>query len=150
MKFSTRDEIEAPADRVWAALTNAEMFEQAARSRGAEVIRHPEPQNFGVGTSWTTHFEFRGVRRKLFTEVVSCDAPGLLVFESNVGGVDVLARFELEPLGNARTRMGTSLDMTARSIPGRILIQTLKLGKTTLNQKFRRRMRRFARYLGRT
>ena len=145
MKLSTQEDIAAPIERVWAAVTNAGDYERQARRKGVEVTRHSQGAALGVGTTWTAKFDFRGLQRELHTEVATFDAPNLLVLESTVGGVDAVARVELTELPGKRTRLGASVEMTPTTIPGRVLVQTLRLAKTTLANRFKRRVLRFAR-----
>ncbi|MFD0981790.1 MULTISPECIES: SRPBCC family protein [Tropicimonas] len=145
MKLSTQEEIDAPIERIWAAVTNAGDYERQVRRKGVEVTRHSEGADLGVGTTWTAKFDFRGLQRELHTEISTFDAPNLLVLDSVVGGVDAVAQVELTELPGNRTRLAASVDMKPTSIPGRVLIQTLRLAKTTLTNRFQRRVRRFAR-----
>ena len=39
MKFSTREDIEAPIEHVWAQISNFDAFERQALRRGAEIAR---------------------------------------------------------------------------------------------------------------
>lgn len=144
MKFSTVEEIDAPIHRVWGAVTDADRFERQARKRGAEVHRHPEPAQMGVGRTWTTRFDFHGHRRELVTRIASFEAPSLLVLDSGLAGVAAVARIELEAIADGRTRLGATLEMLPRSLPGRVLLQTLKLTRVSLEDRFGKGVRAFA------
>jgi|TARA_B110000879_G_C10941741_1_gene420139 hypothetical protein len=65
MKFSTKDDIDAPIDVVFQMLCDFETFERAAMRLGAEVQRTDTKSTPGVGTAWRGTFSMRGKRRQV-------------------------------------------------------------------------------------
>ncbi|PRY23110.1 polyketide cyclase/dehydrase/lipid transport protein [Aliiruegeria haliotis] len=149
MKFSTREEIDAPVQDVWKAVTDTATFEERARGKGVQVTAGQEADALKPGDSWSAEFDFHGMSRKMEVNVTNLKAPVAYDIASRVSGVNSLLSVQLEALPKDRTRMALALDLTPASVPGRVLIQTLKLAKATLDKRFRRAIRRFAKDLGR-
>jgi len=63
MKFSTKEDIEAPIDVVFEMLCDFEMFERGAMRRSAEVQWTDIKTVRGVGMTWSAMFNLRGKRR---------------------------------------------------------------------------------------
>ncbi len=144
MKFSTREDIDAPIDHVWAEVTNCEAFERQATARGVKVARTDALGQLGIGTEWDIEISFRGKPRKVDARVVGFEAPGMMRIDSLAGGVEAALVLELTELSPRRTRMELSVDMTAANISGRLLLQSLKFAKGKLDKRFSDRVTQFA------
>ncbi len=75
MKFTTREDIEAPIEHVFAAVTDFDGFERQALRRGAEVTRKDTMGKPGVGSEWNLKFTFRGKRREVDARIAKFDMP---------------------------------------------------------------------------
>ena len=144
MKFSTNEDIEAPIDAVFDMLCDFEMFERSAMRRGAEVQRTDKLSAPGVGMTWDAVFELRGKRRQVAIEMVSFDRPNEMVLESRSQGLLGVMTIELVALSRNRTRIGVSFDIKPLNLSARLLVQSLKLAKTSLTKKFKVRMAEYA------
>ena len=67
MKFSSREDIEASAEAVFAALCDHAEFHQQMRRSFVSVVRTDELSDIGPGMSWAIDFKFRGREHKFFT-----------------------------------------------------------------------------------
>ncbi|QBF33490.1 SRPBCC family protein [Thalassococcus sp. S3] len=144
MKFTSKEDIEAPVDYVWSQLSEFEAFERSAIRRGAEVHRvvdKPEPQ---AGMTWDAKFELRGKEREAQIELVTYDEPNEMVFETESAGLSGYCELELVALSPRRTRLSVSFEMKPRTLPARLLIQSLKLAKTNLTKRFKLRVADYA------
>ena len=56
MKLTTRQDIEAPLDFVYARLTDFDHFERMAMRRGAEIERTDRLKTPGIGMAWRLKF----------------------------------------------------------------------------------------------
>ena len=65
MKSSTREDIEAPIDYVYARVTDFQGFERQALRRGADVQRIDGGSAIRLGAAWDVAFKFRGKDRKM-------------------------------------------------------------------------------------
>lgn len=145
MKFSTREDIEAPIDAVFDMLCDFESFERSAMRRGAEVQRLDELRVPGVGMTWAAVFDLRGRRRELEIEMVTFDKPNEMVLESTSPGLIGQMSFELVALSRNRTRILVELEVKPINLSARLLVQSLKLAKASLTKKYKRRVAEYAR-----
>ncbi|WP_300519881.1 SRPBCC family protein [Aliiroseovarius sp.] len=144
MKLSTREDIAAPIDTVFAELSDFDGFERAALRRGAEVVRTDGSGMVGVGMTWRAQFPFRSRERVADLTLVEFDRPnGLKVF-SQLSGVEAEIVVDLVALSRSRTRMAMSVDMRPKSIPARLMIQSMKLAKSNLTKRFKKRIADYA------
>lgn len=144
MKFSTREEMNAPIGTVWAAVTNARAFERRAKRKGVEVQRLTDDA-MGLGSGWIAQFDFRGVKREMETVVTGFEAPRLLEMDANVGGLDGFLTVELVELSTDLTQMSLVLDVRAKTLTARMLVQPMKLARGRIERRFKRRVGKFAR-----
>ncbi|MBS9717418.1 SRPBCC family protein [Pseudohalocynthiibacter aestuariivivens] len=144
MKFSTREDIEAPIEHVFQAISDFDGFERSALRRGAEVQRRERLTEPGAEKGWDIGFEFRGKPRRIVAELTHFDAPNGLQVATATPGIagDLVA--ELVPLSRSRTRLRFSLEMRPTSLGGRLTIQSLKLAKGNLTRRFVARVAKFA------
>ncbi len=140
MKFSAREDIEAPIDQVFASLCEFEGFERQAMRRGADVQRVDNLSMPGAGMRWKASFMMRGRRRELDLELVQFDVPNEMGFVAKSSGMDGTFRIELMALSRSRTRMAVALELSALNLSARLLLQSLKLAKTTLSKRFKLRV----------
>jgi hypothetical protein len=147
MKFSAREDIDAPIDRVFAALCDFEGFERQAMRRGAEVQRVDPLTQPGVGMRWKTAFTMRGRRRNLDLEMVRFDDPNEMLLEAKSKAVHIDFSIELIALSRSRTRMSIALDLSPLNLSARLLVQSLKLAKATLTKRFKLRVADYAKTL---
>ncbi len=144
MKFSTKEDIETPIDAVFEMLCDFESFERAAMRRGAEVQRLDNREEPGVGAMWEASFTMRGKRRELQLELVEFDRPNDMALESTSPGVLGRTSFELIALSRTQTRIMVSLELKPLNLSARLLVQSLKLAKGTLTQRFNKRVAEYA------
>ncbi|MFY0692884.1 MAG: SRPBCC family protein [Paracoccaceae bacterium] len=144
MKFATREDIEAPIERVFAMLSEFETFERAALRRGADVTRDFEGDRLELGSAWNAKAKIRGKQRVLRVELTRFDPSTTMVFHVGSDGFEAEFLVDLVALSRNRTRMQIELDVRPRSLPARLLMQSAKLARNSLNRRFKTRVRTFA------
>lgn len=144
MKFSTREDIEAPIEYVYARVTDFATFERQAMRRGGEVSRLDTATVPQVGSSWDVSFLFRGKYRKMMAELVRLDEPNAMQIDTKASGIDGETKAELVALSRGRTRLTLSMELRPKSLSARLLLQSLKLAKSNLSRKFKMRIAEFA------
>ena len=147
MKFSTKEDIEAPIDAVFEMICDFETFERAAMRRGAEVQRTDTRTTPGVGMAWRGTFNLRGKRREVEIEMITFERPDEIVLECQSPGLFTLTTIELVALSKNRTRLMIAFDIKPLNLSARLLVQSLKLAKTSLTKKFKLRIAEFAKTL---
>ncbi|WP_306151856.1 SRPBCC family protein [Roseovarius sp. MMSF_3281] len=147
MKFSTKEDVEAPIDFVFNEVSDFQAFERAALRRGAEVQRIDALQTPGPGMMWSAQFNFRGRKRDAEIELTQYDRPNELActFRTHLllGTLDV----ELVALSRKRTRVSIVTEFSPRNLTARLLVQSLKLARSSVEKKFRFRVAHFAKEL---
>jgi len=147
MKFSTKEDVEAPIAETFEMLCDFEMFERAAMRRGAEVQRIDTKSVPSVGMEWRSAFNMRGKRRQVDIEMVTFERPHEMVLECDSQGLLTLMTIELVALSKKRTRIMVSCEIKPQNLSARLLVQSLKLAKTALTKKFKLRVAEFAKSL---
>ena len=136
MKLSSRQDIDAPAAFVFAALADFEAWERAAMRRGADVERMDKVNRDAQGRSWQIKFSYRGKGRRVVLQLTEMQPPTSMEFAGNGASLDGVAGIDLMELAPLRTRLSVTLDLRPRTIGARILMQSLRLAKARLNRRF--------------
>jgi carbon monoxide dehydrogenase subunit G len=142
MKISTQEDIEAPIEKVFAAITDFDGFERAALRRGIEVQRKGDQS--GAGLSWAIRLVARGKPREILARVEKVDSPNSVTFGGESGGIVGAGSAELVALSRNRTRLKVGLDMRATILTSRIFLQSLKLAKSQFERRLSQRLGDFA------
>lgn len=149
MKFSTKEDIEAPVGDAFALFTDFDKFERSALRRSAEVRRSDSLSQNGAGMTWNTKFKLRGKDRKIDAEMVEYSATESYCLELQSEDVMALATLELMSLSKSRTRASLAVELKPKSLSGRLMLQTMRLGKTRLDKRFKKKAADFVRVLER-
>ncbi|WP_368185033.1 SRPBCC family protein [Aestuariibius sp. HNIBRBA575] len=144
MKFSSREDIEAPIEYVFDQVTDFPTFERAAMRRGADVTQVAGKGAAAVGSVWDVSFEFRGKPRKIKAEITEMDHPNGYKAHSTYTGLVGTFELELVPLSPNRTRLAVSLELEPQGLSARLMLQSLKLAKASLTRRFKLRIADFA------
>lgn len=144
MKFSTREDIEAPAEAVFAAVSDFAAFERAALRRGVEVARSDPSAAPGPGLTWSVRFRLRGRMRRMVCTLDHFDPPNALVCALDGGSFRGAMTVNLVALSRGRTRMAVQLEIRPQTIAARLMIQTARLSRGRWARRFEERVRAFA------
>lgn len=148
MKFSTNEDIGAPIEEVFAAVSDLEFYERAAIRRGAEITRTSAHEAPEPGMTWKARFLYRNRQREMRVELVELSPPQAICFESQSGGLQTMLDIELVALAKSRTRLSVGLELRPLNLPARLLVQSLKLAKGNLQKRFKKRVADLALELG--
>lgn len=148
MRFAAKEEIQAPIEAVFAALSDFAGFERLAMSKGAEIRRTDTRSTVGAGMTWDMKFRLRGRARQIAAKLEAHEPPTGMRLTGRSPNLDLVAVVTLVALSRQRTRISVELDVTPRTLPARILIQSARLGKGTLTRRFEARVSRFAHHIG--
>lgn len=144
MKFSTREDIEAPIEHVFARITEFTTFERSAMRRGLDIARTEGAAGNIVGTEWRINFQYRGKPRGAEIRICDCEKPNKIAATFTSGGVEGESVVELVPLSPSRTRVAVGVEMKPTTLTARLFIQSLRLAKTNLQRKFKTRIADYA------
>lgn len=144
MKFTTKEDIAAPMDQVFASLSDFDSYERAILRRGAELTRTDSLTTPGTGMTWHCAFKYRGRNRSLDAELVRFEPNELMMIKSRSTGIDGTFKVELLQLSQRHTRMAVELEMSPNTLTARLFLQSLRLAKSSLNRRFKGSVREYA------
>lgn len=147
MQFSTKEDIETPIDEVFSLLSDFEGFERLAIRRGIEVRRDRDVTPPGPGMEWSARVLMRGKPRDLRLTLAQYDRPTAMRVDALSQGLDGTLTVDLLSLSKRRTRMAVVLELKPKTLPARLLIQSLRLTKATLTKRFKLKVATFAKSL---
>lgn len=143
MKFSTRQDIEAPAAYVFEQVSDFDSLERQAMRRGIEVRRKNPQQPRGRGAAWIVRAPFRGKLRDVDAFISEFDSPNVLVASAKSGGLNMTLNIELVPLSPQRTRLTLGYEVRPQTLSARILVQSVKFAKASLQRRFNKRVGKY-------
>ena len=135
MKFKVSEDVDAPADLVWARFTEFQGIEDDVRGRGADLARVGNWQPPVVGAAWRGAVKVRGRSRPLTSEIATLDAPDRVDIRTTVGGMDAVYEMTFLSLRPDMTRVQAMLDLSANTLSARLALQTLKLARGRVMQR---------------
>jgi hypothetical protein len=136
MKLNTREDIEAPLDFVYAALSDFEAWERAGLRRGADVTRTDKTGAAAPGASWLVVFTYRGKLRKLAIRLTEMVPSARLAFTAQSPVVEGGMEIDLVALSAKRTRVTIGTEVRARTLAARLVLQSLKLAKGKVKKRY--------------
>ncbi len=144
MEFTARDDIEAPIDFVFDQVTDFKTFERSIMRRGGDVERLTAGDDAAVGTKWNVKFRMRGKEREVQAEVTQADRPNGITIEVTSDNADGTMVVELVALSRARTRIIVTADALAKTIPAKLLFQSVRFAKAKAANRFKGLVTNFA------
>lgn len=139
MQFSSVQDVNAPLDFVFAQLSDFESYEAHALRAGAEVERVDSLTEKGVGMCWKVVGDLRGKRRKADLELTEYRPDNLLKFFVKSSSIEATATLEAMALTRRQSRIKVTTVLKPTSISARLVLQSAKLAKNSLNRKFNHR-----------
>ena len=136
MKFSTRTDIDAPIDYVFARVSEYDALERQAMRRGVTVQRRAD----ATQPSWDLKVPFRGKLRDMRADVIETDPPHSLKAVALSGGLNMEIGLTLVALSPRRTRLLLGYEVRPQTLSARILVQSVKFAKNTLQKRFEKRV----------
>lgn len=144
MHFASDDPIDTPASFAFQQMAAFDFFEELVRARGAEITRLDTMTGAGIGVLWELRFVLRGRRRKIDLKLSDYVEPELIQVTGVSDGLLFVFRGTLEAEGPDRCRLRSRLDVKPRTLAGRMMLQSARLTKPTLNRRYKARLRDFA------
>lgn len=136
MKLTSRQDIEAPIDFLYAQLTDFDQFERMAMRRGAEVERRNPQHPAGAGLSWRLRFGYRGKPRQIDVTLLRLKEQTGLDYSLDSLVVGGSAQFDLLALSAKRTRLTAVVELKPKTLAARLMLQSLRLAKGRVQQKY--------------
>ena len=140
MKIEYHHDIAAPAEFVFARLTDIERHERQALRNGIEIVRLASPDGSKQGAAWDLAFKYRGRQRKLRAEMTDLVPPRRLKVNAVTGGLHINAVVALVALSPTLTRVNVDVNLVPQSMTARLLVQSLKLARGNVTARLERRL----------
>lgn len=147
MQFSSKEDIDAPIERVFELLSDFELFERSAIRRGIDVRRLNDFTELRAGATWRVDFRMRGKPRRMRLELVIHEPPHVMLFAGDSQGIDSRLALDLIALSPRRTRMAVVLNLAPKTLSARLMIQSLRLAKSNLSKRFKLKIADYAKSL---
>ncbi len=145
MELTAHEDIDAPIETVFAAVTDFNRFERALLRRDAQIQRIDSQDAPGKGMRWQIDFDLRGKPRKADLEITGFDAPEHFAVTGRGPGITTLFDVQLIALSPRRTRIEMRADIRPNSVSGRVFLQPLRLARAKMLKRFRKGVHDFAR-----
>lgn len=143
MKFSTRQDMDLPADALFDSVSDFTRMERILVRRGASVRRLDPAHEPGAGMAWDVAFDLRGKRRDLRLDVVQFDRPEKIMMRGMSDPLELTLDMTVIALTRTKSRLIFELNAKPRNMRARLMVQTAKLGKSQLDKKFAQRVGEF-------
>lgn len=144
MKFETHEDIEAPIDYVFAQVSDFGALERLLRRRGADVQRIVDRSPPAPGMTWDTSFDMRGKQRQMRLELIACEPPAGMRFAATSKSINADLDVALLALSRGRTRLALVAELKPLTLSARLTLQSLKLAKGNIAQRFEMRIASYA------
>ncbi|MCK0151892.1 SRPBCC family protein [Marivita sp. S6314] len=144
MQVTATEDVAAPIEHVFAELTAFDALERQALRRGIDVRRTFRGALPNIDEGWEAKFRFRGKDRTAQVTLQSHEAPQFLRFGGVSGGLETDTQIELVPMSPNRTRVTVVLKMKPNTLSARLLVQSFKLARSSINKRFKKRMSHYA------
>ena len=144
MELTSNEDVEAPLAEVFAAISDFGSFERSAIRRGIEVQRLSNEANPQVGMAWDVRADFRGKPRDLQLKLSAYEPSTLIALDGESNSLSGTSQIELLALSPRRTRLSVKVKIKAKTLSGRLLLQSLKLARSKVNKRFKHRVAEFA------
>lgn len=141
MKLTAKTDLDAPAGFVYDCLADHASWERDAVQRGIEVERPADMPLSGLGAGWLVKVPFRGQPVAILLRLEQQVPPERLGFAMQSKAIEgdfVLNVIELSP---RRTRLQLVMDVKARTIAARLLLNTLTLARGRVQARVEKRVR---------
>jgi uncharacterized protein YndB with AHSA1/START domain len=138
MKFSARQDIDAPAAFVFATFADFDAWERAAMRRGVEVLRlgASGAETHAVGAAWQVKFQFRAKKRTVDLVLQELSPPHRLEFSAQSPAMQATLTVEIAQMSALRTRIHVVSDVTPRTLTAKLFIQSMRLARAKADRKY--------------
>jgi len=147
MRFTSVQDINAPLEHVFEQISDFDSYEAYAMRIGAQVERTDDLPGKQAGLAWHFHGDLRGKTRDVDIDLMEYKAPRHLKFNAVSDGLGALIEMETIALTPKQTRLKVSVEIRARSISTRLVLQSAKLAKNSLKRKFNHRVWTYANHI---
>lgn len=140
MKFSAKQDIDAPAAYVFAAFSDFDAWERAGLRQGVGVIRTDTLGGVTSGMTWQVTFSFRNKMRTVDIALDQLIKPQRLDFSATSPAMQASMVVEIAEMSALRSRIHVVSDVTPRTLTAKLFIQSLRLARAKADRKYAQRI----------
>jgi len=147
MNLEATYDLDAPADYVFRRITDHADFEALLMGYGANIERLDDETSLNVGMKWAIDGSFRGKQRQVEVALTDLRENELVSYSSESKDVNASVDMKLQALSPKQTRFSIDLMPKANTISARLILQSAKLARKTLEKRINRRFADFCQRL---
>lgn len=136
MRFSTREDIDAPIDAAFAATADLDYLERQVLRRGIELVRTDALEAPAPGMGWRAELPIRSELREVRCALEAWSPPQSLLFRAFSGGLESELLAEFTALSRRTTRIRVVMELRASGFRDRMLLNALRLSRARLAERF--------------
>lgn len=144
MKLTTKQDIAAPADQIFALLSDHETWERAAIRKGAEVERLDTLTGMAAGMEWRATFAFRGRRREAKVQLTRYEPTSHMGFAVETPLYAGTMGLDVFQMSARRSRIHVVIEVKPKTLAARLMLQSLRLARGRVERRLDRRVAQFA------
>ena len=136
MKLSTRDDIDAPLDEAFAAVSDFDYLERQILRRGVQIVRTDTLAEHGAGMAWRGDVTWGSQVYDVRARLADWTPPNKVLLTAESGGLSCELELNLSALARHSTRLRAAMTVRAHAFRERMLLHSLQLAKTRLARQF--------------
>lgn len=143
MRLEAAHEIQAPIELVFGKFCDFDRLQSFTENTGREAVRLDDGTATGAGVRYLLKGKFGGKQRSIELGLETCVPTVILKYEVEVETLTAALRFDFEKRAAELTRVSLILEPTAHSISSRLILQSVKLAKRTMEKRMETRLFHF-------
>lgn len=144
MRFICKAEIKAPISFVFNAFSDFSKFEMRVIGHGMSIVRLDDLTTNKSGMEWNISGILRGKNRSFGIILENYSSPDKLKFMCKGKLLSFKIRVILEKLETNITEATIKVDPEAKNIGSRLVLQSAKLARRTIESRMKKRLVKFA------
>lgn len=129
MNFQVTEDVAAPLEAAWAGFTDFAALEVQLAEKGAALQRVGDWREVRPGAGWRGTVQVRGTAHPLEAHIVAIAPFESCAIDSRIGGMECSYLSTFRALSPVATRVEITLEMRARGLSARLILQSLKLAR---------------------
>lgn len=147
MNLEATYDLDAPAEYIFKRITDYSDFEALLMGYGANFERLDNETSLSVGMKWAIDGVFRGKQRQVEVALTGLLQNELVSYQSESKDVNAAVDMKLHAISAKQTRFSVDLTPKANTISARLILQSAKLARKTLEKRINYRFADFCQRL---
>ena len=144
MEMQAKCNMNVPIEFAHDQLVDFAEFEALLLGYGATVTRLDNVSVLGTGMKWLVEGHFRGKDRAIQLEMTKYQECEMIGYKSSAKEIDVEVSLDLLALATNETRLTLTVQPTPNTISARLILQSAKLARKSLQRRLDKRLSDYA------